>query len=117
MIPMAVPTARLTLRQQLDFEHIEDVVDPCHDDNLIEGTDDQSANTKGDNYVHEVILDLNKVFITPIEREDILALSMSMDDVLDGLEHTAAIGTLGINWASPFAVSRFSVLPSAPISR
>ena len=47
--------------------------------------------TKGDNYVHEVILDLNKVFITPIEREDILALSMSMDDVLDGLEHTAAM--------------------------
>ena len=36
-------------------------------------------------------MDLNKVFITPIEREDILALSMSMDDVLDGLEHTSAM--------------------------
>ena len=47
--------------------------------------------TKGDSYVHEVILDLNKVFITPIEREDILALAMSMDDVLDGLEHTSAM--------------------------
>lgn len=47
--------------------------------------------TKGDSYVHTVIQDLNNAFITPIEREDILALAMSMDDVLDGLEHTAAM--------------------------
>src|SRR5690606_31944236 len=47
--------------------------------------------TKGDNYVHTVIQELNQVFITPIEREDILALAMSMDDVLDGLDHTAAM--------------------------
>ena len=47
--------------------------------------------TKGDNLVHDVIKDLNTTFITPIEREDILALTMSMDDVLDGLEHTAAL--------------------------
>src|SRR5690625_1794484 len=46
---------------------------------------------KGDTCVHEVIHDLNKVFITPIEREDILALAMNMDDVLDGLESTAAM--------------------------
>lgn len=47
--------------------------------------------TKGDSMVHQVIQDLNKVFITPIEREDILALAMHMDDVLDGLEHTSAL--------------------------
>lgn len=47
--------------------------------------------TKGDRFVHEVIMDLNNAFITPIEREDILALAMRMDDVLDGLEHTAAL--------------------------
>jgi uncharacterized protein len=47
--------------------------------------------TKGDSYVHEVIMELNNAFITPIEREDILALTMTMDDVLDGLEHTAAL--------------------------
>lgn len=46
---------------------------------------------KGDTFVHKVIHDLNKVFITPIEREDILALAMNMDDVLDGLESTAAM--------------------------
>ncbi|HEY4554053.1 MAG TPA: DUF47 domain-containing protein [Bacillaceae bacterium] len=47
--------------------------------------------TQGDSYVHEVIMELNNSFITPIEREDILALSMIMDDVLDGMEHTAAL--------------------------
>ncbi len=46
---------------------------------------------KGDSYVHQVIQELNKAFITPIEREDILHLAMSMDDVIDGLESTAAM--------------------------
>ncbi|KAA9031609.1 DUF47 domain-containing protein [Niallia endozanthoxylica] len=47
--------------------------------------------TKGDTYIHDVIKELNNAFITPIEREDILALAMSMDDVLDGLEHCSAL--------------------------
>jgi predicted phosphate transport protein (TIGR00153 family) len=45
----------------------------------------------GDTYVHEVIKELNDAFITPIEREDIMHLAMSMDDVLDGLEATSAM--------------------------
>ena len=47
--------------------------------------------TTGDSYVHEVIKELNNAFITPIEREDILLLAMSLDDVLDGFEHCAAL--------------------------
>ncbi|OZS76945.1 hypothetical protein CF394_14045, partial [Tetzosporium hominis] len=43
--------------------------------------------TKGDNHVHVMIKELNKAFITPIEREDILQLTNSLDDVLDGIEH------------------------------
>jgi len=46
---------------------------------------------RGDKLVHKVIHDLNKVFITPIEREDILSLSTNMDDVLDGMESTSAL--------------------------
>jgi uncharacterized protein len=46
---------------------------------------------QGDTYVHDIIKELNNAFITPIEREDILLLAMNMDDVLDGLEHTAAL--------------------------
>ncbi|MBS4171797.1 DUF47 domain-containing protein [Bacillus sp. FJAT-49736] len=47
--------------------------------------------TKGDTYVHEMIMELNDAFITPIEREDLLTLTNSLDDVLDGLEHCAYI--------------------------
>jgi uncharacterized protein len=47
--------------------------------------------TKGDTFMHDVIIELNKAFITPIEREDILHLAMSMDDVLDGIEATSAL--------------------------
>src|SRR5699024_3783686 len=43
----------------------------------------------GDSIVHEIIHELNKVFFTPIEREDILALATHMYDILDGLESTA----------------------------
>jgi uncharacterized protein len=46
--------------------------------------------TKGDSYIHQIIMELNKTFITPLEREDILQLAMRMDDVLDGLEHCSA---------------------------
>ncbi|WP_077614411.1 DUF47 domain-containing protein [Caenibacillus caldisaponilyticus] len=45
---------------------------------------------KGDSYIHELIVDLNKTFITPLEREDILAFAMKMDDVLDGFEQWAS---------------------------
>lgn len=45
----------------------------------------------GDHLVHDLISELNSVFITPIEREDILALAISMDDILDGLYHMAAL--------------------------
>ncbi|WP_203248215.1 DUF47 domain-containing protein [Sporosarcina beigongshangi] len=46
--------------------------------------------TEGDTLIHELITKLNKSFMTPIEREDILQLAIKMDDVLDGVEHFAA---------------------------
>ena len=44
----------------------------------------------GDKLIHELIVMLNKSFMTPIEREDILALAIKMDDVLDGTEQCIA---------------------------
>ncbi len=44
---------------------------------------------KGDSLTHEIIKKLNTTFITPIDREDILALTSSIDDVID-LIHGAA---------------------------
>jgi predicted phosphate transport protein (TIGR00153 family) len=37
----------------------------------------------GDDMVHEVYHALNQTFITPIDREDIIALTSAMDDILD----------------------------------
>ncbi|MFN8009950.1 MAG: DUF47 family protein [Holophagaceae bacterium] len=41
---------------------------------------------RGDELTHEIIDRLNQVFVTPIEREDILALTHAIDDVLDRLD-------------------------------
>jgi uncharacterized protein len=46
--------------------------------------------TAGDSLIHDLITKLNKSFMTPIEREDIMNLAIKMDDVLDGIEHFAA---------------------------
>ncbi|CAM3166348.1 DUF47 family protein [Paenibacillus lupini] len=46
--------------------------------------------SKCDQFVHTILKELNKTFITPIEREDIMALTSSLDDVLDGIEACAS---------------------------
>ena len=46
--------------------------------------------TDGDKLIHDIISNLNKSFMTPIEREDILQLAIKMDDILDGIEEFVA---------------------------
>jgi predicted phosphate transport protein (TIGR00153 family) len=46
----------------------------------------KALENKGDQYTHEIIQALNKTFITPLEREDILGLTIKLDDVLDIIE-------------------------------
>lgn len=41
---------------------------------------------KGDSQKHEMMEALNKAFITPIEREDLIALSNYLDDITDAVE-------------------------------
>ena len=41
---------------------------------------------EGDKMVHDIFSELNKTFITPIDREDITKLTSSLDDILDNLE-------------------------------
>ena len=50
----------------------------------------KSFETAGDKLIHELIVMLNESFMTPIEREDILALAIKLDDILDGVENTIA---------------------------
>lgn len=42
----------------------------------------------GDNLTHEIFNELNSTFITPFDRQDIQALTSSMDDVLDYINGT-----------------------------
>jgi len=44
---------------------------------------------EGDRMVHDIFSELNKTFITPIDREDISALVSSLDDILDFVEAVA----------------------------
>lgn len=44
---------------------------------------------KGDEVIHEIFTKLNQTFITPIDPEDIHALSSHLDDVLDYIEDAA----------------------------
>lgn len=45
---------------------------------------------QGDEITHQIFKGLNKVFITPLDREDILELASKVDDVMDGIEATIA---------------------------
>jgi len=47
------------------------------------------AEQEGDRITHDIIQRLNQTFVTPIDREDILALASSLDDVVDFTEEVA----------------------------
>lgn len=44
---------------------------------------------RGDKVVHFIYEELNKIFITPLDREDIAKLASSLDDILDLMEDVA----------------------------
>ncbi|MBA3302040.1 MAG: DUF47 domain-containing protein [Thermoleophilaceae bacterium] len=44
---------------------------------------------EGDRITHDIIRRLNHTFVTPIDREDILALASALDDVVDFTEEVA----------------------------
>src|SRR5438067_5276115 len=44
---------------------------------------------EGDRITHDIIDRLNHTFVTPIDREDILALASALDDIVDYTEEVA----------------------------
>src|SRR5437762_7972000 len=46
---------------------------------------------KCDFLTHDVIQQLNRTFVTPLDREDIHALARSLDDVMDAIDAAAAL--------------------------
>jgi predicted phosphate transport protein (TIGR00153 family) len=43
----------------------------------------------GDRIIHDITKSLHRTFVTPIDREDILALAGSLDDVVDAIDEAA----------------------------
>jgi len=43
----------------------------------------------GDELTHEIMVKVNKTFVTPFDREDIHRLASALDDVLDAIEEAA----------------------------
>jgi predicted phosphate transport protein (TIGR00153 family) len=50
--------------------------------------------TDADQICHQVYEELDRTFVTPIDREDLAALTKALDDVIDGMEHAAAFAAL-----------------------
>jgi predicted phosphate transport protein (TIGR00153 family) len=44
-----------------------------------------------DRFTHDIVVQLNRTFITPLDREDIHALASSLDDVMDAIDAAAAV--------------------------
>jgi uncharacterized protein len=49
----------------------------------------KDAENAGDELTHEIMVKLNKTFVTPFDREDIYRLTSSLDDVVDAMEEAA----------------------------
>jgi uncharacterized protein len=44
-----------------------------------------------DRFTHDIVVRLNRTFVTPLDREDIHALASSLDDVMDSIDAAAAV--------------------------
>ena len=49
----------------------------------------KDAENAGDELTHQIMVKLNKTFVTPFDREDIYRLTSSLDDVVDAMEEAA----------------------------
>ena len=47
------------------------------------------AEQDGDRITHDIIHRLNQTFVTPLDREDIIALASALDDIVDYIEEVA----------------------------
>lgn len=68
----------------------------------------------GDSFTHDIFKGLNKVFITPLDREDIMELAVRLDDVLDGIEASIArFDYLNITFTNQYMKDFSAVLVSS----
>jgi predicted phosphate transport protein (TIGR00153 family) len=65
----------------------------------------QATEHEGDALTHEIFEQLNRTFVTPLDREDIAAIAHALDDVLDFIEASAdAFQLYDIDEPTPAAI-------------
>lgn len=66
---------------------------------------------KGDMFVHNIFGQLNKSFITPIDREDIIAITNAIDDIIDLIHECADdINNYYVKKPTPIAVELAKII-------
>lgn len=89
-----VEGAQLLDRLCREFARSDEIVGQLHD-----------LEHKGDDIVHAVYQKLNKVFMPPLDREDISAITIALDDVMDHI-HEAGDAMCIYNVKEPTEVAR-----------
>ena len=69
---------------------LEEMLAPDHP-NHDKADEIKEVEHKCDFLAHEVFQRLNRTFVTPIDREDIHELASSVDNVMDAIDHCAAV--------------------------
>jgi predicted phosphate transport protein (TIGR00153 family) len=83
-----------------DFSNAESMVKLLHD-----------LEHKGDEITHDMYEALNKVFMPPLDREDIIAITSALDDVVDYIHEAAdAMCVYNIKGPTPIASSLAGVI-------
>ena len=85
----------------------------CHDFSNAEATVKQlhDLEHKGDEITHDIYNALNKVFMPPLDREDIIAMTRALDDVIDFIDEAAdAMCLYNVQAPTPIATSLAAVI-------
>ena len=95
-----VEAAKVLDRLCQDFSNAESMVKQLHD-----------FEHRGDEITHAVYETLNKVFMPPLDREDIIAITSALDDVVDYIHEAAdAMCVYNIKEPTPVASSLAAVI-------
>jgi predicted phosphate transport protein (TIGR00153 family) len=74
------------------FSELRDAVGHLQIDAIATGL--KAVETVADGLERQIHLELDRTFVTPLDREDLASLSKALDDVIDGMEHTATFAAL-----------------------
>jgi hypothetical protein len=95
-----VDAARLLDQLCHEFAHTEEILKELRD-----------REHRGDEITHAIYQCLNKIFMPPLDREDIIAITSALDDVMDYIDEAAdAMSLYNVQAPTPVAASLSAVI-------